>query len=279
MASQPNSIWVDGCPAQALPLPDRGLDFGDGLFETLLLSAGRPLYLEFHLQRLAQGLRVLGFPDCLADIKDQIHAVLNSGEFPGEMVMRVTVTRGGGPRGYLPPQVTIPRVIIVTSARTGQSYLEMPPPAVLTVAKIRWGSQPRLAGIKHLNRLEQVLAAREREAAAVDEVVMLNQAGGVVSVSAGNLFVVNGDELLTPQLAECGVLGTRRRLIIEQLAPVLGLQVRELEMTVAQLESAEEVFYCNALVGVRPVGRFGAVRWQGHKVCTALHTLLCEGAQ
>ena len=279
MASQPNSIWVDGSPGQALPLPDRGLDFGDGLFETLLLLAGKPLYLEFHMQRLEQGLRVLGFPDCLAGIKDQIHAVLNSGDFPGEMAMRVTVTRGGGPRGYLPPQATVPRVIIVTSARTGQSTLEVPSPARLAVAKIRWGCQPRLAGIKHLNRLEQVLAAREREAAAVDEVVMLNQAGGVVSVSAGNLFVVNGDELLTPQLAECGVLGTRRRLIIERLAPGLGLQVRELELTLAQMESAEEVFYCNALVGVRPVGSFGAARWQSHKVCAALHTLLCEGAQ
>ena len=279
MASEPNSIWVNGCPAEALPRPDRGLDFGDGLFETLLLLAGKPLYLELHMQRLEQGLRVLGFPNCLADIKDQVHTVLNSANLPGEMVMRVTVTRGGGPRGYTPPPAAAPRVIIVTSARVGHSSLELPAPARLAMAKVRWGCQPMLAGIKHLNRLEQVLAAREREAAAVDEVVMLNQAGGVVSVSTGNLFIVSDNELLTPQLRQCGVLGTRRRLIMEQLAPALGLQVREVELTVAQMESAMEVFYCNALVGLRPVGSLGAVRWQTHKVCSALHALLCEGAQ
>ena len=279
MASEPNSIWVDGCPARALPLPDRGLDFGDGLFETLLLLAGKPLYLELHMQRLEQGLRALGFPNCLDEIRNQIHSVLNSGDFPGEMAMRVTVTRGGGPRGYTPPPATVPRVIIVTSVRAGQSYLELPSPARLAVAKIRWGCQPMLAGIKHLNRLEQVLAAREREAAAVDEVVMLNQAGGVVSVSTGNLFIADGNELLTPHLSECGVYGTRRRLVIEQLAPAHGLQVREVELTVAQVESAGEAFYCNALVGLRPVGSFGAARWESHKVCSALHTLLCEGAQ
>ncbi len=279
MASEPNLIWVDGCPARVLPLPDRGLDFGDGLFETLLLLAGKPLYLELHMQRLEQGLHALGFPSCLNEIRDQIHTALNSGDFPGEMTMRVTVTRGSGPRGYTPLQATIPRVIIMTWARTGQSYSGMLPPAQLAVAKIRWGCQPMLAGIKHLNRLEQVLAAREREAAAVDEVVMLNQAGDVISVAAGNIFIINGDELLTPQLSECGVHGTRRRLIIEQLAPALGLKVQEAELTVAQVESAGEVFYCNALIGLRPVGSFGTARWESHKVCSALHALLCGRAQ
>jgi 4-amino-4-deoxychorismate lyase len=155
----------------------------------------------------------------------------------------------------------------------------MSSPAQLALAKIRWGCQPQLAGIKHLNRLEQVLASVEREAAGVDEVVMLNQAGQVISVSAANLFILEGDTLLTPQLTECGVRGTRRHLIIEQLAPALGLQVRQEKLTVAQVESAKEVFYCNALVGLRPVGSFEAGQWESHNICSALHTLLCEGAQ
>ncbi len=275
-APRHGSIWVDGFPAQVLPLPDRGLDYGDGVFETLLLRDGTPLHLSLHLQRLQEGLQVLGFPPCLEELKRQIHCVLSAGKIPGESVMRVTVTRGGGPRGYAPPATVIPRIIIVTTERVGGSHLTMLRSAHLALAEIRWSSQPALVGIKHLNRLEQVLAAQEREAAGVDELVMLNQLGQVVSVSAGNLFIMEGGSLLTPEITQCGVRGTRRRLILESLAPQLGLPVAEVEITLVQLQSAEEVFYCNALVGVRPVASFAAASWNRHEVCGALHRLLYE---
>lgn len=279
MVPTQGQIWVDGYPASALPLPDRGLDFGDGIFETLLLLEGKPLYLDLHLQRLQQGLLVLGFPNCLDEVSMQIHRALSAGDFAGEFVMRVTVTRGAGPRGYLPPSDAKPRVIIAVNKRTTGSFTQMPAPAHLALANIRWGSQPQLAGIKHLNRLEQVMAARERKAAGVDEVLMLAQQGQVISVSAGNLFIREADGLVTPALVDCGVHGTRRRLIMEKLAPALGLQVREAEIGLAQLEAAEEVFFCNALVGVCPVGSFAGARWQRHDTCAALHQLMCQGGQ
>lgn len=271
------SFWVDGCCVQALPLPDRGLDYGDGLFETLLLIEGKPLHLDLHLQRLQAGLTALGFPDALDEVAKQISLFLASLDLPAEAAMRVTVTRGSGPRGYLPPEDATPRIIIRASERVGASFACIRPPAHLALAEIRWGCQPALAGIKHLNRLEQVLAAGQCKSAASDELVMLDQAGGVISVSAGNLFIHDGAELLTPAITHCGILGTRRRLILERFAPSLGLRAREAKVTLEQLESATEVFYCNTLIGVRPVASFGSSRWDNHPLCSALHKLLCEG--
>ena len=276
MAPEHASIWIDGCPGDALPLPDRGLDFGDGLFETLLLLEGAPRHLDLHLERLREGLLALAFPDCLTEVKNQIQTVCQAVKFSGEAAMRVTLTRGGGPRGYLPPRHAQPRIIITIRQLDRERNAEATAPARLALANIRWGQQPALAGIKHLNRLEQVLAAREREAAGVDEVLMLDQQGLVISVSAGNVFIRHKDALLTPVLNQCGVRGTRRRLIMESLAPALGLQMREEEISVSQLESAEEVFYCNALLGVRPVASFGTASWSGYETAAALHKMLCE---
>jgi 4-amino-4-deoxychorismate lyase len=273
------SIWVNGCLAQALPLPDRGLDFGDGLFETLLLVEGKPQHLELHFQRLQAGLDVLGFPDCLAEVARQIFAVLNARHVQGRAAMRVTITRGAGPRGYLPPDEAKPRCVISVSDEIEPLNIKMLSPAHLALANIRWGNQPALAGIKHLNRLEQVLAAQQRRDAGADEVIMLDQEGFVISVSAGNIFILEAGELLTPVLAHCGVLGTRRRLILDTLAPVLNVPARETRISVEQLESASEVFYCNALIGVRPVASFGARNWSNHELCASLANLVIEGAQ
>jgi 4-amino-4-deoxychorismate lyase len=272
-------IWVDGCLSQALPLPDRGLDFGDGLFETLLLVEGKPLHLALHLQRLQAGIDVLGFPDCLAEVAKQISAVISSRHVQERAAMRVTLTRGAGPRGYSPPNKAKPRCVISVSDEVEPPNIEMLPPARLILADIRWGNQPVLAGIKHLNRLEQVLAAQQRSAAGADEVIMLDQEGFVISVSAGNIFIVEAGELLTPVLANFGVLGTRRRQILDTLAPVLNVPVRETRISVEQLESASEVFYSNALIGVRPVASFESKNWSNHELCASLANLVTEVAQ
>jgi 4-amino-4-deoxychorismate lyase len=121
-----------------------------------------------------------------------------------------------------------------------------------------------------LNRLEQVLAAQQAQAEKVDECFVQDQAEQLVSVIAGNVFLVRDGELLTPVLVDCGVAGTRRSLIIEKWAPAIGLQVREARLTLADLQSAEEVFYSNSLQTVRPVARLGDKYWDNHGVCDAL---------
>jgi 4-amino-4-deoxychorismate lyase len=149
----------------------------------------------------------------------------------------------------------------------------MAKPAVLGLASMRWPAQPALAGIKHLNRLEQVLAAREYRDAGADEAVMLDQEGAVVSVVAGNLFLFLDGQLLTAPVATSGIAGTRRDLIIRRWAPALGLAVQERTLTLAELERAQEAFYCNSLLGLRPVASFGTRRWDSHAICEAIYRL------
>ncbi len=272
------AIWVDCVPESALPLPDRGLDFGDGLFETLLLHGAHPLHIELHLARLRRGCGTLGFPACELAVLEQLRlAAAAAGErgWPWS-ALRITLTRGAGPRGYAPPTDPKPRIIACLT-NLGDKPSTMADPATLGLARVRWAMQPALTGIKHLNRLEQVLAAREYREADVDEAVMLDQQGGVVSVVAGNLFIVQDDELLTARLDACGIAGTRRELVMGRWAPALGLKVREQALTIDQLENASEVFYSNSLLGLRPVARYRQRRWDSHSTCEALYRLYQGG--
>lgn len=273
------AIWLDGAPASALPLPDRGLDFGDGLFETLLLRRGQVLFPELHFKRLERGLQVLGFPAaCLRSARDQLEAVATAIARLGWnwTALRLTMTRGAGPRGYAPPPQPLPRILLA-AVELDRDCAQMHPAASLSLASIAWPAQPALAGIKHTNRLEQVLAAREYVCAGADEAVMLDQAGQVVSAVAGNLFALSGGRLLTPPLDGCGIRGTRRELVVHDWAPAVGLQVGERALTPRDLEAADEVFYSNALLGVRPVARFGTRTWREHTLCRALHEQFRKG--
>ena len=265
-------IWVDGERADVLPLPDRGLDFGDGLFETLLLEHGELRYIDLHLQRLQRGLALLSFPDCLSVASKHLQIALTQLQLNNwsRAALRLTVTRGDGPRGYAPPRKPQARIIIrATQLASGDGLL--PQAAHLITATTRWGSQPQLAGIKHLNRLEQVLAAAEWQRAGADEALMLGQASQLVSVTAGNLFLHRDGVLYTPALDDCGIAGTRRQLVIEQWAPAIGLQVVVAAgLDQDALEQADEVFYSNTLWGLRPVASCGSRHWHSHPVCNAL---------
>jgi 4-amino-4-deoxychorismate lyase len=265
------AIWLDGRPDAALPLPDRGLDFGDGLFETLLLRDGEPLFPEYHMARLGEGLGRLGFPDCTARARqclEQACADIASRRWQA-CALRLMVTRGGGPRGYAPPEHARPRVL-VTATRMERDCDTLLPPACLAVSTVRWPTQPLLAGLKHLNRLEQVLASAENRRQGVDESVMLDQDGRVISAVAGNIFIVSEGRLRTPPLNHCGIAGTRRLLVLERWAPAIGLAVEEKELDLADLLAAEEIFITNSLFGLRPVARLDDTGWIRHQTCRAL---------
>ena len=268
------AIWVDGAQVSALPLPDRGLEFGDGLFETLLVHSGQPLYVEQHLARLGRGCRTLGFPECGLTARARLHQAAAAAETLGWTwcALRLTLTRGSGPRGYAPPAEPTPR-LVASLTNLGAAPSSMANPATVGIARVRWATQPALAGIKHLNRLEQVLAAREYREAGLDEAVMLDQQGGVVSVVAGNLFLVQGGQLLTAPVDACGIAGIRRELIIRRWAPAMGLVVEERALTIQQLENSCEAFYSNSLLGLRPVAPFLQRRWNSHAACAGMYRL------
>lgn len=262
-------IWVDGERSASLPLPDRGLSFGDGLFETLLIVNGRSPWLDYHRQRLEAGLAALHFPALGSTFDEAVALALSSLAPQAVAALRITVTRGSGPRGYQAPSPTVPRLVAQLSSLSLDPFT-CPAPAKLAVSSLRLASQPLLAGIKHLNRLEQVLATREFRAQNVDEAVMCNQQGQVVSVVAGNLFAVVKGELYTPSLQDCGVSGTRRRALIERWAPRLGLTVHQQALSLEQCLDADELLFCNSLQGLRAVAQLGAKCWGEHPLSQAL---------
>ena len=247
--------WCDAASTGELPLPDRGMEFGDGLFETLLCVDGKLLFPERHQVRLEQGFHQLGFngpaPDLEALISPATEAIAQS----TAAVLRLTLTRSAGLRGYAPGDGTAHRCVLRLTP-LNHDPLSEPVPLSLGVAGIRLAHQPALAGIKHLNRLEQVLAAGEREDSGFDELLMLDMQGVPIATTAANIFIREGKTLSTPELAMCGIAGTRRALILEEWADTAGFRVQSCPLSLDSIREADEVFVCNSVIGVRSVTQF-----------------------
>ncbi len=270
-----SSLWLDGKPADALALPDRGLDFGDGIFETLLLHSGRPLFADLHLARLARGAAVLSLPVALPLVEEHLAIASQAAQNQRWSALRLTLTRGAGPRGYTPPGNPQPRIVMQLTPLS-RACDEPGTPAVVGLPAHRLSEQPALAGIKHLNRLDQVMAAQQVQRMGCEEGVMLNQAGDVISLIAGNLFLVTGDRMITPLLEGAGVNGTRRSLVINEWAVRAGLVASEETISLQQVASADECFYTNALFGLRAIGECGGASWSAHPVADQLFTYYRE---
>ncbi len=262
--------WLDGAPATALPLPDRGFSFGDGLFETLLIRGGRALFLDLHLLRFQYGCARLFLPDCTDRLQRDILAFCAS--LPPEhhwAALRATVTRGAGPRGYAPPPEPAPRIVLEATPLARDCLVQLPP-ARLVEAQHTVPLQPSLAGIKHLNRLDQVLIAREARSAAADDALVYDSAGRLVSSGNANVFLVIGGELHTPLLEDAGITGTRRQLVCHEWASALGLDVRIGVLDRGHVQRSAALFLTNSLVGVRAVGQLGERTFEDHSIARRL---------
>jgi 4-amino-4-deoxychorismate lyase len=253
------ALLIDGAtPADAsvaIDVNNRGLHYGDGLFETALLTGGRVRLLAAHLQRLANGCERLGFPAPDREtLTQEIDTVISGHE---EGVVKIVLTRGAGTRGYRPARDLAPTRIVAL----------YPPPSAGDVGiRIRWcdtrlGRNARLAGLKHLNRLEQVLAQAEWDDPTIEEGLMLDTEGELVCATAGNLFLVRNGELVTHDLRFCGVRGVMREHVLGQ-ARSLGISARETPLWPADLEQAAEVFITNAVRGLRHVVQLDNRRWE-----------------
>jgi aminodeoxychorismate lyase len=238
--------------APALPAADdRGLLYGDGLFETLVCRGSRPLWLELHLERLAQGLDRLLIDVSLSRLEAAITGAV--GDSADEWcVLRLTVTRGSGERGYAPPTTAEPGIYLQRSPLR-RNPLHPSDPLRVSFSDMALSIQPRLAGIKHLNRLEQVLAAADAQRLGVDDVLLCTTDGDLHSSSRANLFIVEGDCLFTAPCDHSGIAGTRRRLILERLAPVLGLKTAVERLQPTRLAQADGAFLCNSVIGLQGI--------------------------
>jgi 4-amino-4-deoxychorismate lyase len=236
----------------AIPPDDRGLAYGDGLFETMRVYRGEVPWWSEHWSRLQHGAQRLGIPlPDEARVREEAETLFAEG---CDGVLKLLVTRGAGERGYAPPTDPVPTWIVsrhgvpATPGRTLHVH----------VCGTRLASQPALAGIKHCSRLEQVLARSEAERAGADEGLVLDSAGNAVGATAANVFAFVDGRWVTPAIVDCGIAGVCRA----KLLPALDAVERALPL--AEVESADAVFLCNAVRGILPVARLGAREWSPH---------------
>lgn len=243
-------MLIDGVVADRISALDRGLAYGDGLFESIrLVGATAPLWPR-HMQRLSEGCDRLRMPaPDPAQLWREVQAVTR--DMP-HAVVRITITRGIGERGYALPTAPRPTRVVAAFAPpriSGDSYTQG---VRMRVCDIRLAEQPMLAGMKHLNRLEQVLARAEWHDPAIAEGVLRDSHGRVVSATMANLFAVIDGALLTPALDHCGVAGVAR-------AEVLAVrpQTWVCELTLDALHGASEIFLSSSVRGILPVRSLG----------------------
>jgi 4-amino-4-deoxychorismate lyase len=272
----PIHTLVNGNYSDSVSVDDRGLAYGDGLFETIKVTSGKPEWLELHLQRLLEGCCRLQIPLDLILIRQDIRRLLDEYDI-SQAIIKIIISRGGSERGYKSDlQKGSNRLVSLQAWQ--QNYSRQQTQGVITrLCDTRLAINPALAGIKHLCRLENVLARSEWQTAVIDEGLMLDSDSRLVEGTMSNLFLVSEQRLITPSLHRCGVAGVIRQQIIEKLSVALNLHCVITDVTIDDAYRAEEIFVCNSLMGIWPVIAIGCHRKPVGDITVRLQQALMAG--
>ena len=264
---------LNGVPARAISIYDRALSYGDGVFRTIKVVKGRLVFWAEHFSKLEYDASRLGLCCPVEDewLRD-CHALI---EAHGDGVLKLVLSRGESARGYRIAEDASPTRLVVWSPLPIYPAENSVHGISLHVCKLRLSSQPLLAGVKHLNRLENVLARAEWSDPRYAEGVLLDQAGHVVEGVMSNLFWRKGSEWETPRLSNCGVSGVMRDWVIKHLASQ-GCAVNEVEVNLEQLLCVDELLVCNSLIGLWPVASLRERRWSDFAKTLQLQQFLHE---
>ncbi len=241
---------INGMSSEAISLFDRGLQYGDGLFETIAVEKESLLCWDEHIERLQSGCRRLKLQipnqDTLAEEAKRLTNSVERG------IIKIIITRGQGGRGYALP-VNIDSTRIISLYPWPEYSFGNPSDGIkVHVCNYRYAHNSILAGIKHLNRLEQVLARSEWADSSIAEGVVLDHEENVIEGTMSNVFYIKDEVLNTPELSDCGVEGIIRQKVIT-LAAELNLEICINKVSLKSLMNADEVFMCNSIIGVWPI--------------------------
>lgn len=264
-------ILVNGVAGETVAATDRGLAYGDGVFRTLRSRRGRPRWWPDHYRKLEADCAALGIA-CPAEeaLSQEVERVTDPAV---DEAVKIIVTRGSGARGYAPPQPATASRIVMSAPLP-----DYPPEfrrggIKVHLCRTRLAFQPRLAGIKHLNRLENVLARAEWSDPSIPEGLLADVEGNIVGGTMTNLFIVEGGRMVTPELALCGVAGvTRARLMAA--AREAGMTCREETVTHARLMEADEAMLTNSLIGVWQIKECAGRNWKPGEQATRMREWL-----
>ncbi len=246
-------VWINGQMSTHISVLDRGLTYGHGVFETLRLQRGKIILLDFHKARLQRGLFVLGIDLSLDLLFSELEQCILSDAHLQEGIVKITITAGEGGRGYRWPSPLQPTRVIAWFPHDADHWAQLETQG-MTVLLSDWclAHQPQLAGIKHLNRLDQVMARRAVDLYHCDEGLLLDEHQHVIEGTSTNLFIYAKGAWITPRLNLCGVQGVMRQHLLTQIMPLLGHACHEQIITPEDLYQADEIFLSNIL-GIFPV--------------------------
>jgi len=253
-------VTAQGLQAPHLQACERGFHYGDGFFTTALVVEGAILNWSAHLRRLRNSAQRLGFAATLAQIETlsqqiaQAYQQLASVE--AAMVLKIMIARGCGGRGYAPPLCENATILLQWSSAPFHWSMNAVThaPMASMICQTPISISPALAGIKHFNRLENVLARAELDSLGLSEGVMLDVHQHCICGTQSNLVLIEGDALVTPSLHKSGVEGTSR-YALSQWAQAFGYQWQETEIDLKRLQQADELFFINAVRGIQPVAK------------------------
>jgi len=264
---------INGQASDTLSASDRGLHYGDGLFETIAVNKQQPLCWREHIARLQSGCKRLGIP-CPEDslLESEAKQLCNPAD---RGVLKIMVTRGEGGRGYRLPDRIQPNRLL-----TLYPWPDYPPEYAtkgvnIRLCNARLGRNPQLAGIKHLNRLEQVLARSEWDDPAIAEGLVRDTDDNIIEGTMSNVFMLQGNSLMTPVLMHCGVAGVVRHCLLE-LAAAEGIETTVTTFKYRDLLTADALFLTNSSIGLWPVVKLGDTRFSLHPEVERIRQMLID---
>ena len=251
------SIIVNGIPAETISVHDRAFQYGDGVFETLAVVNGKPAQLPAHIKRLKTGLKKL---DIRIDTDKLQQEIIQYAKPHESAALKVIVSRGQSQRGYRAPAGIKPNIILMLSEKKYQTEINVNAAIDIQLCKTPLSYNSILAGIKHLNRLEQVLASNEWNDPSIQEGIMCDIDGNVIAATAANIFLWKDNSLVTPDLSQCGIAGTVRQLVLDT-AEDLSIPCRIDKCSIDDCHHADALFLTNALAGIKPVKQFESTEY------------------
>jgi 4-amino-4-deoxychorismate lyase len=265
-------ILVNGEAVAVVDALDRGLAYGDGVFRTLRTHDRWPVWWGDHFAKLVADCTALNLA-CPAEalLHDEVCQVSEA----GQGIIKILVTRGAGVRGYAPPVGQRGNRVVLSAPMPPHAQTGMADGIVARWCTLRLARQPRLAGIKHLNRLENVLARAEWDDPAIFEGLLCDDRGEVIGGVMSNVFWAKEGTLYTPELSECGVAGvTRARLL--RAAARRNIPIRIGHWLPDAILAADEVMICNSVIGVRRITKLDDRTWLPAGWTTTLNNALHE---
>jgi 4-amino-4-deoxychorismate lyase len=256
MLDVPVQSLINGQRAERISIRDRGFQYGDGCFETVRVLSNKPILWSAHLKRLKNACKTLQLSVNFELLKSEITQLLQDNK-TADVILKITVTRGEGGRGYKPPEhANCTRIIqlidyVAADTRTG---------ARVVVCQHRLSSNSLLGGIKHLNRLDQVIASAQIPAD-FDEGLCLDEQGSVIEGCRSNLLLAIDNQLVTPDLGKSGVEGVMLNYLIDKFK-VLDTRVLRKTISLRELKTASEIFLCNSVFGIWPVAEIENEDWR-----------------